>query len=73
MKATHRVQPVVDVGPVPVAEPRFRPGLLQGLGRLGHEVVAIDLRVFGGSALTADIPVPKGRSEAEIERQPAGP
>jgi 7-cyano-7-deazaguanine synthase len=26
-----------------------------------HEVVTIDLRVFGGSALTADIPVPKGR------------
>jgi len=36
------------------------------LGAAGHEVVAIDLRAFGGSALTADIPVPKGRSEAEI-------
>lgn len=26
-----------------------------------HEIVEIDLRPFGGSALTADIPVPKGR------------
>jgi 7-cyano-7-deazaguanine synthase len=26
-----------------------------------HEIIEIDLRVFGGSALTADIPVPKGR------------
>src|SRR5437879_3716043 len=38
----------------------------QALGAAAHEVVAIDLRAFGGSALTADIPVPKGRSEAEI-------
>jgi 7-cyano-7-deazaguanine synthase len=27
-----------------------------------HVVVDIDLRLFGGSALTSDIPVPKGRS-----------
>jgi 7-cyano-7-deazaguanine synthase len=26
-----------------------------------HEIIEIDLRVFGGSALTASIPVPKGR------------
>lgn len=31
-----------------------------------HVVLPIDLRVFGGSALTADIAVPKGRSEAEM-------
>ncbi len=31
-----------------------------------HIVVPIDLRAFGGSALTDDIPVPKGRSEAEM-------
>lgn len=36
----------------------------QGVKR--HTVVDIDLGVFGGSALTADIPVPKGRSEAEM-------
>jgi len=36
------------------------------LGAARHEVVAMDLRAFGGSALTADIAVPKDRSEAEI-------
>jgi 7-cyano-7-deazaguanine synthase len=30
-------------------------------GVVRHEVVAIDLRAFGGSALTADVPVPKDR------------
>lgn len=32
-----------------------------------HEVIDIDLRAFGGSALTDDIDVPKGRSSAEME------
>jgi 7-cyano-7-deazaguanine synthase len=31
-----------------------------------HTVAKIDLRAFGGSALTADIPVPKGRSLDEM-------
>lgn len=31
-----------------------------------HLIVSIDLRVFGGSALTSDSPVPKGRDEQEI-------
>jgi 7-cyano-7-deazaguanine synthase len=31
-----------------------------------HAVVAIDLRLFGGSALTGDLPVPKGRSLEEM-------
>src|SRR5688500_12523446 len=31
-----------------------------------HRTAAIDLGAFGGSALTADIPVPKDRSEAEM-------
>jgi 7-cyano-7-deazaguanine synthase len=31
-----------------------------------HVIVPIDLRIFGGSALTADIAVPKGRSLDEI-------
>jgi 7-cyano-7-deazaguanine synthase len=35
-------------------------------GVAGHVVAEIDLRVFGGSALTADIDVPKGRSEGEL-------
>lgn len=31
-----------------------------------HRIVEIDLGAFGGSALTADIPIPKGRTQAEI-------
>lgn len=33
------------------------------MGVAGHVVADIDLRAFGGSALTADIAVPKGRDE----------
>ncbi|MCC3859738.1 7-cyano-7-deazaguanine synthase QueC [Emcibacteraceae bacterium Y4] len=36
-------------------------------GIIRHEVINIDLRAFGGSALTDDIDVPKGRSEDEME------
>jgi 7-cyano-7-deazaguanine synthase len=39
------------------------------VGRMGvqrHVVATIDLREFGGSALTADIAVPKGRSGPEM-------
>lgn len=32
-----------------------------------HKIANIDLRVFGGSALTAEIEVPKGRTEEEME------
>lgn len=32
-----------------------------------HVISDIDLRLFGGSALTADIEVPKGRSQEEME------
>jgi 7-cyano-7-deazaguanine synthase len=38
----------------------------RALGVAEHVVVDIDLRAVGGSALTADLPVPKGRSHAEI-------
>jgi 7-cyano-7-deazaguanine synthase len=31
-----------------------------------HKIADIDLRIFGGSALTSDIAVPKARSEAEM-------
>jgi 7-cyano-7-deazaguanine synthase len=37
-------------------------------GVLRHVVVDIDLRVFGASALTSDLAVPKGRSDTEISR-----
>ncbi len=32
-----------------------------------HKIATIDLRLFGGSALTDEIAVPKGRSEAEMD------
>ena len=35
-------------------------------GAVDHRVVKLDLSVFGGSALTADVDVPKDRDEAEI-------
>ena len=36
------------------------------LGARQHLVLRLDLRAIGGSALTADIPVPKSRSESEM-------
>src|ERR1051325_2903088 len=36
------------------------------LGAKEHRISKIDLRVFGGSALTDDLEVPKQRSETEI-------
>jgi 7-cyano-7-deazaguanine synthase len=38
------------------------------LGAKEHRVAKIDLRVFGGSALTSDVDVPKARTEEEIAR-----
>jgi 7-cyano-7-deazaguanine synthase len=40
----------------------------ESLGVARHVVTTIDLRVFGGSALTDDLPVPKDRPEGETER-----
>ncbi|MAU41864.1 MAG: 7-cyano-7-deazaguanine synthase QueC [Kordiimonas sp.] len=36
-------------------------------GAAKHVIANIDLRGFGGSALTDDIPVPKGRTESEMD------
>ena len=36
------------------------------IGVAGHRTAVIDLRVFGGSALTADIAVPKGRDADQM-------
>src|SRR5262245_57593338 len=38
----------------------------KSLGAKAHRIAKIDMRVFGGSALTNDIAVPKHRSETEI-------
>lgn len=40
------------------------------MGVVRHEVVTIDLRVFGGSALTSDIAVPKGRDVKDSHEVP---
>ncbi len=40
----------------------------RAIGAVEHKTVRIDLRAFGGSALTADIPVPKNRAVREMER-----
>src|SRR5436309_3139497 len=36
------------------------------LGAIEHRILALDLRLFGGSALTSDVAVPKGRDETEM-------
>ncbi len=36
------------------------------IGVVSHQIAAIDLRVFGGSALTGDIEIPKGRTTDEM-------
>lgn len=41
----------------------------ESLGSVEHVVIPINLRQFGNSALTADIPVPKGRAENEMSRE----
>ncbi len=41
----------------------------QSLGAAEQIFVDIDLRQFGGSALTADVEVPKGREEAEMAQE----
>lgn len=38
----------------------------ESLGAVEHKIVQIDLRTFGGSALTSDIDVPKRRETAEM-------
>jgi len=38
------------------------------IGAKEHRVAAIDLRVFGGSALTAEIDVPKGRAPEDMSQ-----
>jgi 7-cyano-7-deazaguanine synthase len=42
--------------------------IADSLGAKEHRVAKIDLRIFGGSALTDDLDVPKQRSETEIAR-----
>lgn len=47
-------------------ELQFAEKVARVFGVKQHTIVDIDLRIFGGSALTADIEVPKDRSDAEM-------
>jgi len=40
--------------------------VVASIGAAEHKIVDLDLRAFGGSALTDDIPVPKDRTDEEI-------
>lgn len=40
--------------------------VVRAMGITRHEIAQIDLRIFGGSALTSDMTVPKGRSIDEM-------
>src|SRR4051812_9703570 len=40
--------------------------LSKQMGAIEHRVMKIDLRQFGGSSLTADIDVPKDRSDSQM-------
>ena len=58
----------VDYGQRHRFELRAAERVAAALGVAEHKVLTIDLASLGGSALTADIAVPQGRSEGEIAR-----
>ena len=49
-----------------IVELQCAKNIAKALGVKQHTIVDIDLRTFGGSALTADIEVPKDRSDADM-------
>jgi 7-cyano-7-deazaguanine synthase len=55
-----------DYGQRQKIETRAARRVAESLGAKEHRIAKIDLRVFGGSALTDEIAVPKQRSETEI-------
>jgi 7-cyano-7-deazaguanine synthase len=56
----------VDYGQRHRREIEAAASVASAFGARQHLVVPLDLRCFGGSALTADIPVPAGRDPAEM-------
>lgn len=56
----------VNYGQRHEAELRAAREVAQGMGVMEHKIVELDLRWVGGSALTADIPVPKDGVRAGI-------
>ena len=57
-----------DYGQRHVVELTAARAVARRAGVVEHTVVKIDLRSFGGSALTSDLPVPKGRTADEMGR-----
>ena len=55
-----------DYGQTHKVELEFARGVAEKLGVVRHAVVKVDLRAFGGSALTSDTPIPKNRSTEAI-------
>ena len=55
-----------DYGQRHAAEIEAARRVARALGAVAHEIVRIDLRALGGSALTADVPVPKDRAASKI-------
>lgn len=43
--------------------------IAKSLGAAGHLTVSVDLRAFGGSALTAELDVPKGRDASRMSSE----
>jgi 7-cyano-7-deazaguanine synthase len=58
----------VDYGQRHRVELERAAAVARALGVADHRVVTLDLRAIGGSALTADIEVPKGRTADEMGR-----
>src|ERR1700677_4286668 len=56
----------IDYGQRHKVELRHAEAQAVWMGAREHKVVALDLRVFGGSALTASLDVPKGRPIEEM-------
>lgn len=52
-----------------VVELKAATRVARALGAIEHRIIDIDLGAFGGSALTSDIPVPKGRDMAAMEAE----
>jgi 7-cyano-7-deazaguanine synthase len=56
----------IDYGQRHAAELAAAGRVAAALGAREHRVMRLDLRAFGGSALTADVPVPRDRDEAAM-------
>jgi 7-cyano-7-deazaguanine synthase len=60
----------VDYGQRHLAELSAARKVADSLGAASHRVIQLDLRAIGGSALTAEIPVPKNRPLNQIDEIP---